>query len=429
MSAKTKPESSSTAPSTSPPSSSSSSQYAFNYTTQVSQVLVLPKPKGVGDLVGRLDRLKDVTKEEFLPNHLPTSSSSYNPAHVASTFLQCMLIRSKSRPLGQKMLAQTLHSACKTGGGGGGAQDAIRVFTVKQLQVLGADPNTIKSLVHGTGPHTQYALPELRIPAGTQPTSASTSTSTEIEATSTAAAAFNIAKVTQASSPSSSATGFSFNRPDPNASPTCDVHFVCTGVLPTHSPTRFVRLELEKNGSGWRVRDFADLMKPVVAPAKEDSAAEAAEAAKAAAAAKAELDAYKPMPRFTGGGGLNKPLFGGGLTRWRRKARESNAERNLRHQVAKADTKGLARKLSAVELNKKFAADPKARVVVDCSNGMIKKRTLKKGELFDKAVGFECELHTIADMELEAEQARAAAEIKRREQFERRVQSAIATSG
>lgn len=82
MSAKTKPESSSTAPSTSPPSSSS--QYAFNYTTQVSQVLVLPKPKGVGDLVGRLDRLKDVTKEEFLPNdHLPSSSSSYNPVRIS----------------------------------------------------------------------------------------------------------------------------------------------------------------------------------------------------------------------------------------------------------------------------------------------------------------------------------------------------------
>ena len=81
MSAKTKPESSSTA-STSPPSSSS--QYAFNYTTQVSQVLVLPKPKGVGDLVGRLDRLKDVTKEEFLPNdHLPSSSSSYNPVRIS----------------------------------------------------------------------------------------------------------------------------------------------------------------------------------------------------------------------------------------------------------------------------------------------------------------------------------------------------------
>ena len=338
-----------------------------------------------------------------------------NPAEVASIFLQCMLVRATSRPLGQKMVAKTLHSACKTGGGGGGAQEAIRAFTTKQLQVLGADPNTVRALVFGTTPDTQYKLPTA--------------------ADASARCTFHVARVTAGSSPSSSSTGFSFNslsRPDPNASPTCDVHFVCSGAPPTHSATRFVRLQLEKGGSEWRVRDFSDLMKPVVAPARwksdEDRAAEAAAAAAEAAAAAAAADAYRPIARSTGGTGLNKPLFGGGLTRWRKNARESTAERTLRQQVAKADTKGLARRLSAAELNRKFAANPQARVIVDMSSldGMVRTRTLKKGELFDKAVGFKVVLETVQDAERQAAEAKAAAEKGRIDRHNKRIQQAIA---
>jgi len=316
-------------------------------------------------------------------------------------------------------------------------QDAIRVFTTKQLQVLGADPNTIRSLVSGTTPAMQYEIP----------TTTTTTTGTNKPATATTTASmhsFEVARVTSGSSPSSSSSGFSFNscaRPDPNAQPTCDVHFVCSGVLPTHSPTRFVRLELEKDGSGWRVRDFADLMKPVLPPARwksdaDKAAAEAAEAAAttttaAAVAASAEMDAYRKisLDRSTGGSGFNKPIFGGGLTRWKKKARETTAQRCLRQQVAKADTKGLARRLSAAELNRKFASNPQARVIVDMStgDGMVRKRFLKKGELFDKSVGFTVELQTMADMEREAAAAKQAAEEKRAEQFNRRIRAAIAS--
>merc|ERR1711935_502875 len=213
------------------------------------------------------------------------------------------------------------------GGGGGGMQDAIRVFTTKQLQVLGADPNTVRSLVSGTTPAMQYEIP--------------TTTTT----TTASMHSFEVARVTSGSSPSSSSSGFSFNscaRPDPNAQPTCDVHFVCSGVLPTHSPTRFVRLELEKDGSGWRVRDFADLMKPVLPSARwksdaDKAAAEAADTTAAAVAASVEMDAYRKisLDRSMGGSGFNKPVFGGGLTRWKKKARETAAQRCLRQQVAK----------------------------------------------------------------------------------------------
>merc|ERR1712166_312679 len=405
-------------PSTSPhaAAAAASPSAQYTYTSNVSAVVgPFVSPRGVREVV---DRLADA-----LENSAPSST----PAEVASTFLQCMLVRAKSRPLGQKMVAQTLHSGCKTGGGGGGMQDAIRVFTTKQLQVLGADPNTIRSLVSGTTPAMQYEIP----------TTTTTTTTASMHS-------FEVARVTSGSSPSSSSSGLSFNscaRPDPNAQPTCDVHFVCSGVLPTHSPTRFVRLELEKDGSGWRVRDFADLMKPVLPPArwKSDADKAAAEAAEAAAttttavavAASAEMDAYRKisLDRSTGGSGFNKPIFGGGLTRWKKKARETTAQRCLRQQVAKADTKGLARRLSAAELNRKFASNPQARVIVDMStgDGMVRKRFLKKGELFDKSIGFTVELQTMADMEREAAAAKQAAEEKRAEQFNRRIRAAIAS--
>jgi hypothetical protein len=68
---------------------------------------------------------------------------------------------------------------------------------------------------------------------------------------------------------------------------------------------------------------------------------------------------------------------------------ETEPQRQQRHTVAVKDTKGLAQKLSAVELNRKFAADPKPRVVVDVVDGMCKRRFVKHGQLYDPKLGLD----------------------------------------
>lgn len=360
------------------------------------------RPTGVGVITARVEHYKR------------------DPTIIAATFLQCMLVRMKTRALAQKMIATTLHSSCKTGGGGVALNaESIRTFTVKKIQVLAQDPNTIKSLVKGSCPDNGYNPSPPLASSQDESAEADVVVDDDDDDDDHMKIQFDVEKVTTGNSPSSSSAGIHFaNNRDPNASPTCDVHFVCTGALPTHSRSRFIRLELEKDGRGWRVKDFADLVKPVLTPTmpKEEEPDVAV----------AEAEPYFVPSAWSATSGLNKPLFGGGVTRWKNKAkRETEAQRMLRQEQAKTNTKGLARKLSAAELNRKFAANPVDRVIISTSSGMITKRMIKKGELFDKTVGFEVKMRTVEDHQKEQADAQAAAETVAKDRRAARIQAAL----
>jgi len=297
------------------------------------------------------------------------------PAAAAALFLRCLLVRSTRKALGNKIIVPSLHPRCLTK-----MQEAdddsethptmlIRKHTVKQLQAISKIPNAVQALVLGTS-------------------SEAGGNSYAYEASATA---FAVQKI----------TGWSNERgaPLPTADGTSvDVHFEATGTLPGHPTTRKVTMEL--HGGKWLARDCADLAKAVLPPTTPvlDDEEEAAQKA---------LDSYQIVRRtemeFLSAGPVD--LYANSRMRARgigkRGSGEQKEARMERHARAEASTAGLAHRLSAVELNTKFVADPQHRKIVNIKGGMIKSRYIKPGELYDASVGFDARVMTVEEEQAE----------------------------